>query len=190
MGQTADIIPILEEEVRLAPDCASLHHTLADARHAQGLLEPAIESYLEALNREPGLVEAWWGLGCAQGTLGDHAGAAESLRRLQDLRPEFGQGWHNLGKSLYELGQIDQAIDAFQKAFACLSPEERTVPLTNLAMVIPGSPAVSNQDILDCRRAWASHCLPGEQTPRGFADRRNPSGRPLRVGYVSAYFAR
>ena len=64
------------------------------------------------------------------------------------------------------------------------------MPLTNMAMVIPGSPAVGNREILECRRAWATQCLPSAPSSRTFSDRNSQPDRPLRLGYVSAYFAR
>ena len=172
------------------PDSAALLEELGNARHAEGLLESAISAYHEALDREPDRTGALWGLGCAQASLGDHAGAAESLGRLVKLQPDFGQGQHNLGRSLYELGQIDRALEAFQRAHHGLPPEARAVPLTNMAMVIPGSPSVGNQEILECRRAWATQCLPAAPINKEFPDRDLQKGRPLRLGYVSAYFAR
>ena len=71
-----------------------------------------------------------------------------------------------------------------------LPPEARAVPLTNMAMVIPGSPSVSNREILECRRAWATQCLLSGPVSKTFPNRDSRQDRPLRLGYVSAYFAR
>ncbi len=189
-GKAVEAVPLLEEGLRRSPDSASLLESLGNARHAQGLLESAISAYRQALDREPCRTGALWGMGCAQASLGDHAAAAESLRQLAELQPDYGQGHHNLGRSLYELGQVDQALEAFQRAFHGLPPEARAVPLTNMAMVIPGSPAVGNREILECRRAWATQCLPSGPISKKFPDRDSRPDRPLRLGYVSAYFAR
>ena len=110
------------------PDSAFLLEELGNSRHAQGLLESAISAYREALDREPGRTGALWGMGCAQASLGDHAAAAESLRQLVELKPDYGQGHHNLGRSLYELGQVDQALEAFQRAFHSLPPRLAPCP--------------------------------------------------------------
>ena len=189
-GNAIEAVALVEEGLRRSPDSASLLESLGNARHARGLLESAISAYREALDREPCRTGALWGMGCAQASLGDHAAAAESLRQLVELQPDYGQGHHNLGRSLYELGQVDQALEAFQRAFHALPPEARAVPLTNMAMVIPGSPAVSNREILECRRAWASQCLLSGPVNKTFPDRDSRQDRPLRLGYVSAYFAR
>ena len=189
-GNAIEAVALLEEGLRSSPDSASLLESLGNARHARGLLESAISAYREALDREPCRTGALWGMGCAQASLGDHAAAAESLRQLVELQPDYGQGHHNLGRSLYELGQVDQALESFQRAYHALPPEARAVPLTNMAMVIPGSPSVSNREILECRRAWASQCLLSGPVSKTFPDRDSRPARPLRLGYVSAYFAR
>ena len=189
-GNAIEAVALLEEGLRSSPDSASLLESLGNARHARGLLESAISAYREALDREPCRTGALWGMGCAQASLGDHAAAAESLRQLVELQPDYGQGHHNLGRSLYELGQVDQALESFQRAYHALPPEARAVPLTNMAMVIPGSPSVSNREVLECRRAWASQCLLSGPVSKTFPDRDSRPARPLRLGYVSAYFAR
>lgn len=189
-GNAVEAVTLLEEGLRSSPDSASLLESLGNARHAQGLLESAILAYREALDREPCRTGALWGMGCAQASLGDHAAAAESLRQLVKLQPDYGQGHHNLGRSLYELGQVDQALESFQRAFHVLPPEARAVPLTNMAMVIPGSPSVNNREILERRRAWASQCLPSGPISKKFPGRDSQPDRPLRLGYVSSSFAR
>ena len=87
-------------------------------------------------------------------------------------------------------GRSIRALEAFQRAFHALPPEARAVPLTNMAMVIPGSPAAGNPEILECRRAWATQCLPSGPISKKFPDRDSRPDRPLRLGYVSSYFAR
>ena len=106
----------------------------------------------------------------------------ETLGRLVALQPDYGQGQHNLGRSLYELGQVDRALEAFQRAFHHLPPEARAVPLTNMAMVIPGSPAAGNQEILECRRAWATQCLPARRSAR--ISRTEIPGRTVASGWA------
>jgi predicted O-linked N-acetylglucosamine transferase (SPINDLY family) len=121
-------------------------------------------------------------------SLGDHANAVESLRQLVALQPDYGQGHHNLARSLYELGQVDQALEAFQRAFQCLPTETRALPLTNMAMVIPGAAGIGNREILECRRAWATQSLTTRQISDPFRDRDSRPDRFLRLGYLSSYF--
>jgi predicted O-linked N-acetylglucosamine transferase (SPINDLY family) len=97
---------------------------------------------------------------------------------------------HNLGKSLFELGQVDAAIEAFGRSIEHLPEDSRCLALGNIAVAIPGASAARNRDILEARRAWATNCLPSPPAPPETGDRDPVPGRPLRVGYVSAFFAK
>ncbi|OOY06216.1 tetratricopeptide repeat-containing sulfotransferase family protein [Thioclava sp. F28-4] len=65
-----------------------------------------------------------------QGALGDHAGAAETYRRLIALRPDHADTHGNLGNELMELGQHEDAIAQFERVLA-LRPRD-PVALNNL----------------------------------------------------------
>jgi predicted O-linked N-acetylglucosamine transferase (SPINDLY family) len=187
MGRTGEAIPILERAVRRSPNSGVLRARLGDAFHAQGDLTRAIEAYSKAVEREPSLTGPWWGLGCAFASLGDHASAAESFRRLIALQPAHGMAMLNFGKSLFELGQVDMAIEAFRRSVDHLPEDSRCLALGNIAIAIPGASSALNRDILEARRAWATNCHP-PPSPRGLGNRGPDSKRPIRVGYVSAFF--
>lgn len=192
LGRGAEAVVVLGEAVGKAPDSAALHARLADALQVAGELSGALASYRQAVALDPDLARAWWGLGCACEGRGEHAAAAEAFGRVAALQPDDGRALHNLGKALFELGEVDGALDAFRAALDRLPPEGRGLPLEGIAVAIPGSPSAGPADVLDARRAWAARCLPA--TPAG-ARRDAPdadAGRaqPLRVGYVSAFFAR
>ena len=173
------------------PDSAARLEELGNAHHAQGRLEDAILAYREALEREPiapAPCGAWGVPRPRSAIMPPRPRASAGSWRSSPITARGSTTWAD---PLYELGQVDRALEAFQRAFHSLPPEARTVPLTNMAMVIPGDPwRSSNQEILDCRRAWATHaCLRGPTariSQTGFAA---GTGR-LRLGYVSAYFAR
>ncbi|OOY17692.1 tetratricopeptide repeat-containing sulfotransferase family protein [Thioclava sp. DLFJ4-1] len=65
-----------------------------------------------------------------QGALGDHAGAAETYRRLIALRPDHADTHGNLGNELMELGQHEDAIVQFERVLT-LRPRD-PVALNNL----------------------------------------------------------
>ena len=100
---------LLEDAVRLLPGSATLCERLADARHALGDLAGAIRGYCQVLQIDSGRVCSWWGLACAHASLGDHASSIESYRRLVAPEPRHGMAWLNLGKSLFEMGQVEPA---------------------------------------------------------------------------------
>ena len=209
MSQTATVYPTAVEHLRRADDF-----------HEQGQLAPAVEAYRQALALDGRLAEAWWGLGCALGVLGEHAGAMRAFERLVALCPDHGLAHHNLGKELFELGRIDPAIDSFRRAARLLDPND--APLGMIATAIPGSPRADNQAVLDARRAWIAACMrengdtllaslklsepaasarvvtnlayaAGSDSPRKvspFSRKMSPLGTRLRLGYVSAFFAK
>src|SRR5271157_2075978 len=187
LGRNGEAILLLEEAVKRSPLC-ELQARLADAFHAQGDLSRAIEAYGKAVEQEPAVAGPWWGLGCAFASLGDHASAVESFRRLIALRPDHGMALLNLGKSLFELGQVDPALEVFNRSLNHLPEGASCLALGNIAVAIPGSLSADNQSILEARRAWATSCLPTAVAPRRFEDRGPVSGRPIRLGYVSAFF--
>ena len=76
-----------------------------------------------------------------QASVGDHAAAAVSFQRLVALQPENGMALHNLGKSLFELGQVDPALEAFRRSLGNLPQGADCLALGNIAVAIPGSPS-------------------------------------------------
>ncbi len=120
--------------------------------------------------------------------LGDHAQAVESFRRQAAIQPDNGMALTNLGKSLFELGQIDPALEAFRLALDRLPEGADCLALANIAIVIPGSPTAGNREILEARRTWAARCLPAAPADRSFERQSLARGRPIRLGYVSAFF--
>src|SRR5208283_1244414 len=179
----------LELAIRSLSSSARLHSRLADALQIQGEIKRAIASYHEAISIEPQAPGAWWGLGCAQAALGDHAGAVQSFQRLVELQPENGLALHNLGKALFELGQVDRAIDAFRQSVDHLPADLVELPLLNIAVAIPGSPKADHAAILEARRSWAVRCLPPPAADNAARQRDRGSDTPprIRLGYVSAF---
>src|SRR5262249_55391666 len=92
-------------------------------------------------------------------------------------------------QSLFKLGQVDEAMRRFREAARFEDPESA---LAAIAVLIPGDSGSSNQDVLDARRKWSDaqgwSVRSGERGfDRGY-DRAESGGRPLRIGYVSAFF--
>lgn len=153
----------------------------AEACHARGDLGGAIALYLEVLERDESAVPAWWGLGSAFAQRRQHAAAVECFSRLVTLAPRAFEAHHNLGRSLFELGKVDAAVDAFRAAIAI---EPHVESLGMLAVIIPGSPRASLREIREARCAWAA-TLPVVDRPAAYL---RESHRPLRLGYVSSFF--
>src|SRR5205807_2557742 len=118
---------------------------------------------------------AWCGLGAVQTSLGEYAAAAASLRRAVEIAPDCGEANHELGKALFNLGQVDAALAAFRRAAGLLPAPD--LPLGAIATIIPGSPGADNAAVRDARRAWAAVAAPARRAgPRAAPA---PAGRPL-----------
>src|SRR5262249_51327580 len=144
------------------PNDAPAHRGLADAHQARGAFAEAVAAYEQAVQLAPSYAEAWWGLGCAHLARGDYVGAAASFHQTTTLVPSFGGAHQNLGKALFELGQVDPALDALEKA-ARLGRHETI--LAAIATMIPGSPRADHHAVLQARRDWAAVACPVSPAP-------------------------
>ena len=86
------------------------------AAHRDGRLTEAERDYQAALAAEPRHVDALHLLGVLRHQQGQHAEAAELVRRAVDLRPTDAGLQLNLGNALKALGRIDDAIERFRNA--------------------------------------------------------------------------
>src|SRR5262249_60858168 len=114
--------------------------------------------------------------------------AADSFTRLVSIRPGHGLAWHNLGKSLFVLGQIDSAVNAYRTAAAVLPDERSCQTLCNIAVVIPGSAASDHRRVRDDRKSYAEKCLPPFPASKVFRAQESHPGWPIRLGYISAFY--
>lgn len=88
----------------------------AFAAHRDGRLADAERDYRATLEGNPTHVDALHLLGVLRHQQGQHAEAAELVRRAVKLRPEDAALQLNLGNALKALGQIDNAIEQFRNA--------------------------------------------------------------------------
>ncbi|MFM0594072.1 MULTISPECIES: tetratricopeptide repeat protein [Paraburkholderia] len=88
----------------------------AFAAHRDGRLDDAERDYRATLQGNPTHVDALHLLGVLRHQQGQHAEAAELVRRAVKLRPEDAALQLNLGNALKALGQIDNAIEQFRNA--------------------------------------------------------------------------
>ncbi len=154
----------------------------ADRLHHAKQLGPAAEHYRQALARDSGLFDAWYGLGFAQGRAGEHGEAVEALRRALTSKPDAVRLRVNLGESLFALGHVSDANREYERAIREGDAQSRELAMRNVACIAPGDPAMDNAAILSARRRWAE--------ARGIRPRRPdwPPGKKIRVGYVSSFF--
>ena len=185
-GKPEEAAASFRRAMELVPAFAPAHGGLGDAWHAQGKLAEAVAAYRQAVALDAGMVEAWWGLGCAESALREHALAAESFRHVVEPAPDYGEARHNLGKELFDLGQVDTALETFREAVPRL--EARELPLGMIATVIPGSPRADHQAVLEARRAWVA--LRPVRTLQDFCASRRPPPTTVSASAMSRRFSK
>ncbi len=181
-GQHADALALLRPARRQYPAHAGIALAFADALHASGQLEEAVKAYAAALRLNNKSADGWYSAGCAQLALKSYGAASASLQRAASLAPNSGGVHYNLAKSLFELGQVEQAVAHFELA-AQFDTTLRRMAWASIACIIPGSGNADHQAVLAARHRWAE-----AETPLPVVPARGTADGKLRVGYVSAFF--
>jgi tetratricopeptide (TPR) repeat protein len=80
--------------------------------------ERCIGYYRRALEAQPRMSTAWFGLGNVYEKIGRYAEAADAFQRAGDLSPEMRFAWYNLGVCYTRLGKREEAEAQFRRALA------------------------------------------------------------------------
>jgi protein O-GlcNAc transferase len=157
----------------------------ADALHLERNYQEAIVAYRGALRGNASLFGAWYGLGCAYLALQAYGEAADALRHATTLRSDADGARCNLAEALFQLGDVDGAIEAYQRAAAGGNAEVRVAALAGIACIAAGGPRQDHARVMAARRGWIE-----QQTRdvRRLTPALAEAGRKLRIGYLSAFF--
>jgi protein O-GlcNAc transferase len=188
-GRLDEAVTAFERSIERNPSFVDALYNLGNAHRANNSLETAAECFRRALALDTAHANALAALSQtlrAQGegaeTLREFADAARFYRAALSFDSASHEVKHNLAHALFELGQADEALDLFREA--ALGPRA-ALPRAMIAVMIPGAPKATNQDILAARRTFAENDLP----PLRPAPARR-SKTPLRIGYFSSFFHR
>ena len=185
-GSDAEALALLAAAVAKFPGDGVLAARHADALQQLKQLGEAAAEYCRALALDDSQFDAWFGLGCAELARGAYGAAVAGLRRAVRIEPGRREVHHNLAKSLFELGEINAALEHYRLA---AGPEWSALhrdALANIAVIIPGSPRAASAAVLRARQAWAA-IETATVKPASLRPSNLPSGK-LRIGYVSAFF--
>ncbi|OIO98620.1 MAG: hypothetical protein AUK03_01035 [Anaerolineae bacterium CG2_30_64_16] len=122
-GKTSEAIPIYREAINRQPD-HGWHHSCDDLRvcyEQTGRQEEGFEYFSQLADSRPGLWPAWHSLALlAWHHKKDKTLAVEYYRKAIDHHPEGGWywSWQDMGWCLAELGQLNDADAAYQRAKA------------------------------------------------------------------------
>lgn len=184
-GPDAEARAALAAATARFPEDAQLAMRHADALHLDGELAAAATEYRRALTRDGRLDAAWYGLGCAELARHAYGDAARALARAAALQPAAVDARFNLAKALFELGEVDAALDAYLAVAKSQDANLRREAIAAIACMIPGATRADHAAVLAARRAWAAAESPGTR-PRAPRD-DNARGPKLKIGYVSAF---
>jgi protein O-GlcNAc transferase len=108
-GRLEPSLVALSRFVKLTPNDAEVHNTLANVLVALGRLDDALKSYCEAIRLKPDFAEAHSNMGNLLRDLGRLGEAEVSCRQAICLQPELALAHNNLGTILSDLGRLKEA---------------------------------------------------------------------------------
>jgi predicted O-linked N-acetylglucosamine transferase (SPINDLY family) len=162
---------------------AALHE--ADQLHQGGNHQAAVAAYRRALNADPSLHEAWYGLGCACASQYAYGDAVAALRRVVSYRPDAAGARCNLAEALFQLGKVDEAVTEYGLAAEQGDPEVRAIALGALACIAPGCPGLDHAAVRRVRQDWAASIA---NSIHAIGPASGRVREKLRIGYLSAFF--
>ena len=187
MGTKPPNILDLERRLKEHPDDVQLLHQLADAHEDSGRMLPALRAYDRIIEMGSASAHTWCSTGNALSAIGEFAQAIGAYREGLALDPTHMEAHHNLARALYKLGEVDAAISELETVLGD-TPFEHT--LSGLATIIPCGPTVTQQRILEVRRACGKQSAPQSLGPSAAHNLDPRPTEKIRIGYVSAHFGK
>lgn len=111
-------LPCTAEETRYLESVVALERVK--------LWQTTTAAYQTALKRWPKSLGGWIGLGNSQYAAGDLSRAAQAFRRATELHPQAAPAFNNLAQTLLELGRLNEAEAAAQRAIELGGPHLET----------------------------------------------------------------
>jgi Tfp pilus assembly protein PilF len=102
--------------------------------HMDGDLESAVELYTRSIELSP-TAEAYTFRGWAYSHMGRTDDALEECHKAIEVDPDFGNPYNDIGAYLMAKGQLDEAVEWFEKAKQAPRYEPRHFPFMNLGRV-------------------------------------------------------
>ncbi|HEX2852286.1 MAG TPA: tetratricopeptide repeat protein [Opitutaceae bacterium] len=189
LGRLPEAVAALQQAAKLVPDSPVVWLNLGVATLEAGDTAEAITRFRRALALEPARAETHNILGHALAAAGKsaeaHAAFAEALR----LRPGYAAAHDNLGRLCKTEGRLASAIEHYRAALAS-APSPATH--SNLLLALNYLPEIPPAAVFAEHRQWheahAASLAPPAKGPVSPAAHAAPSGRRLRVGYLSPDF--
>ena len=104
--------------LRVSPDDAALHESLAKIYSQVGRLDEALRQVEESVRLKPDSAAGQYNFGTALAALGRHDEAVRHFMEAVRLDPSLAYAHNSLGVSLFALGRTDDATPRFRRALA------------------------------------------------------------------------
>jgi len=184
-GHLAEGIRTLRHAVALREDAFEVHVHLGNALIEVHDLAEAERHLNRARELAPQVAAIHVGLGNLYRSQQRPGAALGAYRRAIELDAGVSQAYNNLGNLLSEVGDAEGAVSAFRRALA-LAPD-RASTWSNFLLALNRSDRVGTAELAAEHRAFGLHF--GERIlPLEPVALRPPTGRRLKVGYVSSDF--
>ena len=193
-AEAEEAIEWLRRATRAAPNRWDVQYDAAIAYLRLDRVEEALRRLEIAANLNPTSLETQLQLGRVHlDHLKQPSVAAKAFHRALEVAPENIDARYHLAKALFQLGDVGQAVTAWQKtrelAETAGHDDVVTLCIKAIAVAIPGSARADNAAILAARGEWARTL--GQPRPAADVHARDCTpDRPLTVGYVSSFFDR
>ncbi|OHB77491.1 MAG: hypothetical protein A2W31_12195 [Planctomycetes bacterium RBG_16_64_10] len=185
VGDLTSAVDALGQAAGLLPQDAVVHELWGEALAGTEQAAAAADAFERAwqLGRQTRAIAFYCGnAACDQGRF---AHAVAFFRAGSELPGGEPIPWVNWGKAYFELGDVSAATAALRYA----AQDQEIAAWRNLALMIPGDPAAGPTDIAHVRKAYAQQIAVPNLPDRTRRATRSKHAGPLRIGYVSSFFA-
>jgi len=110
-GAYREALQILRAAIRRHSDNAPILARYGDALYQTGKIDAARNAYIRALALDESIFQAWYGQGMAQYSFEAYAASIRCFRQALVLRPRDLAVRFHLANALFEMGEVDNAID-------------------------------------------------------------------------------
>jgi predicted O-linked N-acetylglucosamine transferase (SPINDLY family) len=171
----------------VAPTSVAVLNNLAITYKAAGDLPRALAAFQQAALRAPDMPEPLSNLANLFRDMGDLDRAERCMRRALALQPQGAGYWNNLAGTLERQGRVREALEGYQRAIALEPGFVRAHD--NLLYMMHFDERFGPADLMAAHDVWRErHAAKLEDAVRPLPHSGVPSGRRIRVGYVSPDF--